>query len=97
MEATKDLHLSKQFYSYETETSLISLRRTGDVFFSLIAKNCVRMPTSPGHFLCLHLLFSLLVTFFLSDQPLFGAGNTLLASPGLNSVEEKSRNPSAGI
>lgn len=42
-----------------------------------------------GHFLHLHLLLSLLVTFFPTDQLSFKAGVALLASPGLTSVEER--------
>ena len=56
-----------------------------------------RMPTSPGHFLCLHLLLSLLVTFFLSDQTLHRAGDSsLYGGKGVAFTQPKSRNPREG-
>lgn len=75
-----------------------SVRRTG-------VRQASRMPTSPGYFFCLHQLLSLLVTFFLSDQALHRAGDTVIDTSGLTSVKErsclhiqpKSKNPREGL
>lgn len=83
------------------------------MFLTLVTKNSVRktgvrqvsrMPTSPGHFLCLHLLLSLLGTFFLSDLPphrtkdssSHGAKELAFIQPQRRNPRESSDWPSGG-